>query len=102
MICDTCQRTKFSIEKYGKLPDKLAEETPWNEIGVDTIFPYRIHRKGKEPLILKSVTVILPVTGWFGKTKYVDKKAMNIENLVETTWLIRYPWPVEITYDQGR
>ena len=24
-----------------------------------------------------------------------------IVNLVETTWLVRYPWSVEITYDQG-
>ena len=22
-------------------------------------------------------------------------------NLVETTWLARYPWPVEIMYNQG-
>ena len=26
---------------------------------------------------------------------------MTIVNLVETTWMVRYPWPVEITYDQG-
>ena len=26
---------------------------------------------------------------------------MTIENLVENMWLVRYPWPVEITYDQG-
>ena len=26
---------------------------------------------------------------------------MTITNLVETTWLARYPWPVEITYDRG-
>ena len=26
---------------------------------------------------------------------------MKIVNLVETMWLVRYPWPVEITYDQG-
>ena len=26
---------------------------------------------------------------------------MTIANLVETTWLVQYPWPVEITYDQG-
>ena len=25
---------------------------------------------------------------------------MTISNLVETTWLIRYPWTVEITYDR--
>ena len=26
---------------------------------------------------------------------------MTIANLVETTELVQYPWPVEITYDQG-
>ena len=26
---------------------------------------------------------------------------MTIANLVETMWLVRYPWAVEITYDQG-
>ena len=44
--------------------------------------------------------MIDPVTRWFEVTKYSDKKDMTTVNLVETTWLVRYPWPVEITYDQ--
>ena len=44
--CDTCQRTKQSTIKYGKLPAKLAEETPWNKLCVDLIGPYKIRRKG--------------------------------------------------------
>ena len=79
----------------------MAEETLWNKIRVDLIVPYKIHRKWKDPLISKSVTIIEPVTGWFEATQYRDKKAMTIENLVETTWLVRYPWPVEITSDRG-
>ena len=42
-----------------------------------------------------------PVTGWFEVTHYNDMKDMRIANLVETTWLVRYQWPVEIMYDQG-
>ena len=79
----------------------MAEETPWTELCVDLIGPYKIRRKGKEPLILKSITMIDPVTGWFGVTQYRDNKAMTIANLLETTWLVRYPWPLDITYDQG-
>ena len=45
--------------------------------------------------------MIDPVTGWFEITQYNDKKAMTIENLVKTTWQVRYTWPVEITYDRG-
>ena len=45
--------------------------------------------------------MIDPVTKWFEITQYKDKKATKITNLVETTWMVQYPWPLEITYDQG-
>ena len=41
------------------------------------------------------------VTGWFKITQYVDKPAISIANLVKTTWLNRYPIPMQITYEQG-
>ena len=99
--CDVCQCTKRSTTKYGKIPAKLAEETLRNKLCVDLIGPYNIRGKDKEPMILKAVTMIHPVTGWFEVTHYSNKKLTTIENLAETTWLVRYPWPVEITYDQG-
>ena len=43
-----------------------------------------------------------PVTGWFGVVWYDDKRAITISNLAETTWLSRYPRPIEITYDKGK
>ena len=46
--CDTCQRTKRSNKKYGKLPAKLAEDIPWNKICVYLIGPYGIIIKGKK------------------------------------------------------
>ena len=69
---------------------------------IKLIVPYNICRKGKDHLILKSVTMIDPVTGWFDVTQYGDKKAMTIANFVEPMWLPRYPWPSEITYDRGK
>ena len=45
--------------------------------------------------------MIDPVTEWFKITQYGDKREITIPNLVETTWLTRYPIPMEITYDQG-
>ena len=42
------------------------------------------------------------LTRWFVITENNDNKAITTVNLVETTWLVQYPWPVEITYDQGR
>ena len=45
--------------------------------------------------------MINPVTGWFKITQYYDKREISIANLVETTWMSRYPIPIEIMYDQG-
>ena len=45
--------------------------------------------------------MIDPVKGWFKITQYHDKLLISITNLVETTWLTRYPRLMEIKYDQG-
>ena len=46
--------------------------------------------------------MINPVTGWFEVAQYNDKRATEIANLVESTWLSIYPIPMDITYDQGK
>ena len=46
--------------------------------------------------------MIDPVTVWFEIVQYDDKISITIANLVETTWLSRYPGPIKITYDQGK
>ena len=45
--------------------------------------------------------MINPRTGWFEITQYHDKISISIVNLVETTWMSRYPRPIEVIYDQG-
>ena len=42
------------------------------------------------------------VTGWFEVVLYDDKRAITIKNLVEITWMYRYPILIEIMYDQGK
>ena len=45
--------------------------------------------------------MIDPITGWFDTKQYDDKRVISILKLFETTWLTRYPIPMEIKYDQG-
>ena len=45
--------------------------------------------------------MIDPVIGLFEIRQYSDKKSITIDNLVETMRMVRYPWALEITYDQG-
>ena len=101
--CDTCQLTRMTNKKYGRLPAKLAEDIPWNKICVGLVGPYVIQINGKKGnLWLKAVTVVDPVTGWFEISQYEYKRAISIANLVEATWISRYPIPIEIMYDQGK
>ena len=96
--CDTCQRTKRSNKKYGKLTAKLSEEIPRNKLFVDLIGPYVIRRKGrKENLQIGAVTMIDNVTGWFERAQCEYKIGISIANLLKTTWLSRYHIPTEIT-----
>ena len=46
--------------------------------------------------------MIDPLKGWFEIAQCEDKRATSIANLVETTWLYRYPITIDITYDQGK
>jgi hypothetical protein len=99
--CIICQRTKLSFKKYGHLPAKVAESEPWEILCVDLIGPYTIKRKGKEPLKLWCITMIDPATSWFEMKEIQNKEAITTANIVEQTWLTRYPIPQIITYDRG-
>ena len=84
-----------------KLPAKVEGETTWNKQCVDIIGPYKIRQIGKDPLIIKSVTIIDPITDWFEIIQCNYNKVMIIENFVDTMLIVRYPCPVYITYYQG-
>ena len=45
--------------------------------------------------------MIDPATGWFEIREIKSKRADIIANLVEQTWLVRYPWSDTIVMDRG-
>jgi hypothetical protein len=45
--------------------------------------------------------MIDPATSWFEITQYKTKGSDVIADLLERSWLCRYPWPEEIIYDNG-
>jgi len=99
--CHTCQKTKRSTRKYGHLPEKEAQTDPWDVLCVDLIGPYTIKRRGKKSLTLWCVTMIDPATGWFEMKEITNKTAINVANIVDQTWFMRYPWPTQIIFDRG-
>ena len=45
--------------------------------------------------------MIDPATGWFEMKEIKTKSADVIANMVEQVWLMRYPWPKQVTLDRG-
>ena len=99
--CEICQKCKKQKPKFGLLPAKDAEAVPWEHLCVDLIGPYTIERKNQNDLLLKAVTMIDPATGWLEIDQYDDRKAISVANIVEQTWLTRYPRPDICTIDRG-
>ena len=99
--CNVCRSLKASHKKYGKLPPKEPEVIPWHTLCIDLIGPYEFG-KGKTAVKLHCMTMIDPATGWFEIVDIPNKRADYIANVLEYTWLTRYPWPTEIRMDRGR
>ena len=100
--CKTCQLTKKTKIKYGKLPPKVAEVTPWDTLCIDLIGPYTVKKTDKKEWKLHCLTMIDPATGWFEIVEIPKKQADEIANLIEQTWLVRYPWPQNVICDRGK
>ena len=107
--CDTCLLTKRNNKRnYGLLPEKKAESEPWEILCVDLIGPYPIPTVGRRkknepaPLQLWAVTMIDPATGWLEIKDIKTKRADVVSNVIEKTWLTRYPRPSVITLDRGK
>ena len=93
--CDKCQLSKKKRLKYGLLPAKTAEVTPWKRMNVDLIGPYTIKNSNdpakKKPRVLRALTMIDPVTGWF-EIKAINKPdASTVMDAFYEAWMCRYP-----------
>ena len=43
--------------------------------------------------------MINPATGWFELEVIPSRRADDMANILESTWLTRYPWPTEAVMD---
>ena len=75
-----CQLTKCKQTKYGHLPAKEAEVTPWDTLFIDLIGPYQLKQTKNQTGMLWALTIIDPATGWFDMTSIDTKKSDVIAN----------------------
>jgi hypothetical protein len=97
-----CQIGKKVRNKYGDLPDKLAERPiSWSRVDVDLIGPLTIKKPSGKKVLL-ALTMIYPSTGWFEVKEDVNyNSAKEQMNNFDDVWLSRYPRPAYIGFDNG-
>ena len=98
--CKACQLYKKQKKKYGHLPIKDVEAHPWHTLCVDLIGPYTVRTK-RGTQTLHAMTMFDPATSWFEVVEIPNKQAVTCANLVENTWLCRYPRPTQCIFDNG-
>lgn len=98
--CKQCQLSKKVRKKYGHLPPKQANTTPWSRVDVDLIGPYTV-KTPQGVKQLRALTMIDPATGWFEVVSVTDATAHTVMEAFNNEWLSRYPRPQNIGFDNG-
>jgi hypothetical protein len=97
--CHECQIGKKVRNKYGDLPEKLAERPiAWNIVDVDILGPLTLKTPSRKKELL-ALTMIDPSTGWFEVEYVKDKSVKESMDAFDGIWLSRYPIPDYIGFD---
>jgi len=98
--CPQCQGTKVLGQGYGHLPPRHVNITPWNEVAIDLIGPWKI-KNGGRIIEFFALTCIDPVTNLVEIIRIRNKTAAHIRDQFSNVWLSRYPRPNRCVHDNG-
>ncbi|KAG7353949.1 integrase core domain containing protein [Nitzschia inconspicua] len=77
-----------------------ADLLPWQEIHCDSIGPWKIDFRARN-IEFKAMTIIDPATNLIEIQPLLNGTAMEAADVVEDTWIARYPRPVQCIMDNG-
>jgi transposase InsO family protein len=98
--CDICQHYKQPLRGYGELPPRQALTSPWYEVSIDLMGPWKITVFGNE-YVFFALTVIDTVTNLMEITCINNKTFQHVAEQFNNAWLVRYPRPQCCVHDQG-
>ena len=99
--CDICQRIKVSFPGQGRVPPKLAEKNPWEEVQTDLIGPWEFKFSSKIVLKISAITTVDPFLGLCEIRRIKNKTSAHISVKFYEMWLCRYPRPLRCIHDNG-
>jgi Integrase zinc binding domain len=89
-LCDTCKRHKLSGPGFGELPMRDVPHTPWEEVHVDLLGPWKVEVNGNE-IQMNALTCIDPVTNLAELVRIDSKTSAHVAQQFQNCWLSRYP-----------
>ena len=101
--CDQCQRYKNPGPGIGHLPARNETMVPFEQIAIDTVGPWSINIEGYGKLVINAYSIIDTCSNLLELKQASQMNPTGLESIqvLEDTWLSRYPKPVRIIYDQG-
>eukprot|EP00980_Cylindrotheca_fusiformis_P014984 scaffold4112_cov60-Cylindrotheca_fusiformis.AAC.2 len=88
------------LKRVGELPERDIDATPWQEVHVDLIGPWKVEVNDLE-VEFNALTCIDPVSNLTELIRIENKTADHIARKFEQCWLARYPWPEVCVHDNG-
>ena len=99
--CDFCQRYNEQTIKYGHVPPKQVKHlSPWEEISVDMIGPWKVTINNFE-YQFRDRTCIDTIIGLPEIVPVENATSRTVASAFENNWLSRYPAPVRCLHDNG-
>ena len=96
MCPDQCQQYKPAGKGYGHLPSKIVTGSPWNEVALDLIGPWKIKlktRSKKKIYEFMALTCIDPFSNLPEIIRINGKTSKHVSEQFTNLWLSRYPKP---------
>ena len=88
--CDNCQRNKLTGPGYGMLPARNAPLTPWSEVMVDLVGPWKVKVQNQnEDLLFYALTCIDHVSNLVEMVRLQNKTAAHVSQQFENCRLNR-------------
>ncbi len=102
--CDTCQRFKNVGQGIGHLPPKEEARVPFEEIAMDTIGPWNFEIPGLGKFTINAYSIICTCSNLLElkRASQMNPTGRESVQVLEDTWLSRYPKPVRLIFDQGK
>jgi hypothetical protein len=98
--CKLRQFNKKTRKQYGKIPENMAEATPWEVVQADLIGPWEV-KTPSGVKTLRSLTARDPATSWPEICEITDKRSQTVMDAFHNNWICRYPRPIQVTFNNG-